>query len=155
MLNNISIMGRLCAAPEVKKTNNGTSVCSFAIACERFAKKGEDKKTDFLDVVAWSGTAEFVAKWFKKGDPIIITGSLQSRVWEDENGNKRKSVEIVAAEVNFAGGKRDDGGSSANNTTGFAPGGWGNGGGYAAPVDFPEFPGDFRELSDDDGGLPF
>lgn len=155
MLNNISIMGRLCADPELKKTQNGTAVCGFAIACDRYVKQGEDKKADFLDVVAWRGTAEFVTKWFKKGDPIIITGSLQSRVWEDENGNKRKAVEIVAGEVNFAGYKKDSGSSAGNNATGFAPGGWGNGGGYAAPADFPEFPGDFRELSDDDGEFPF
>ena len=130
MLNNISIMGRMVADPELKTTPAGTSVCAFTIACDRYAKAGEDKKADFIDIVAWRTTGEFVKRWFAKGDAIIITGSLQTRLWEDKAGNKRKSVEVIADTINFAGGKKN------NNSSG---------------NDFP-----FAEIEEEDGGnLPF
>lgn len=100
MLNNVSIMGRLVAAPELKKTTNGTSVCSFRIASERDGAKAE-RTTDFFDVTAWTATAEFVSKWFNKGSLIAINGRLQQRSYTDRNGEKRNVVEIVADRVYF------------------------------------------------------
>lgn len=111
MLNNICIMGRLTATPEVKSTASGISVCSFSIACNR-PKHGEEQQTDFVDCVAWRGTADFVGKWFGKGDMIVINGRLQTRTYEDKNGNKRKAVEVVANTVDFGGKK--NGGNNEN-----------------------------------------
>lgn len=108
MLNKTILMGRLTADPELRKTQNNTSVASFALAVNRsFTRQGEQPQTDFIDVIAWSATAEFVAKWFKKGMQVAVAGRLQTRNWEDRNGNKRKSTEVVAEEVHFAEGKRD------------------------------------------------
>lgn len=105
MLNNVCIMGRITHTPEIRRTNNGTPVCSFAIACDRYRRKGEEKQTDFFDVVAWNRSAEFVTQYFGKGDSIIITGTLQTRQYTDKNGTDRRVVEIIANEINFAGGK--------------------------------------------------
>ena len=102
------IMGRLTADPELRATLSGTSVCTFTIACNRPAKSGEEAKADFLDIVTWRGTADFVNKWFSKGDAIIINGRLQTRLYEDKNGNKRKAVEVIAEGVNFAGSKNKE-----------------------------------------------
>lgn len=108
MLNKTILMGRLCADPELRKTQNNTSVASFTLAVDRsFARQGEQKQTDFIEVVAWSATAEFCAKWFKKGMMVAVAGRLQTRTWEDREGNKRKSTEVVAEEVHFAEGKKD------------------------------------------------
>lgn len=109
MLNNAVIMGRLCAAPELKTTPSGTSVVSFAVAVDRrHQKQGEDKKTDFVDCVAWRGTAEFISKYFGKGDMIAIIGEIQTRNYTDKNGNNRKAVEIVVSQASFCGGKKSD-----------------------------------------------
>ena len=114
-------MGRMVADPELKTTPAGTSVCAFTIACDRYAKTKEDRKADFIDVVAWRTTGEFVSRYFSKGDAIIITGSLQTRTWEDKAGNKRKSVEVIADTINFAGGKKNSsGGSSSDDIFPFA-----------------------------------
>lgn len=108
MLNNIVIMGRLTRDPELRRTNNGTAVTSFTLACERdFAPQGADKETDFIDVCAWRYTAEFVEKYFSKGQMAIVTGRLQIRNWEDKEGNKRRSAEILADHVYFGEAKRD------------------------------------------------
>lgn len=108
MLNHIVIMGRLTRAPELRKTQSGTPVASFTLACERdFAAQGADKETDFIDVCAWRYTAEFVEKYFSKGQMAIVTGRLQIRNWEDKNGNKRRSAEILADHVYFGEGKKD------------------------------------------------
>ena len=108
MLNKTILMGRLTADPELRKTQNNTSVASFTLAVNRsFTRQGEQPQTDFIDVIAWSATAEFVAKWFKKGMQVAVAGRLQTRNWEDRNGNKRKSTEVVAEEVHFAEGKKD------------------------------------------------
>lgn len=97
-MNKVIEMGRFTADPELKKTrDDGLSVCSFTIAVNR---PGSDK-TDFLDCVAWRSTAEFICKWFEKGSPVIVEGSLQTRIWEDKAGQKRKKVEIVADNVFF------------------------------------------------------
>ena len=108
MLNHIVIMGRLTRAPELRKTQSGTPVASFTLACERdFAPQGEARGTDFIDIVAWRYTAEFVEKYFSKGQMAIVTGRLQIRNWQDKEGNKRRSAEILADHVYFGEGKKD------------------------------------------------
>ena len=107
---NISIlMGRLTADPELKNTSSGISVTSFTIAVDRgYQKAGEERKADFIDVVAWRNTADFVSKYFRKGSMIIVQGELQTRIYEDKNGNKRKAVEVVASNVSFGEAKAKD-----------------------------------------------
>lgn len=109
MLNVVAIMGRLVADPELKTTQQGTSVCSFRIACDRsYAKQGEQRQADFIDIVVWRAQAEFVCKYFQKGSPIAIEGSLQTRQYQDKNGSNRTAVEVVASQVSFAGAKVAD-----------------------------------------------
>ena len=109
MLNVVALMGRLVADPELKTTTQGTSVCSFRIACDRsFVRQGEQRQADFIDIVAWWQTAEFVCKYFQKGSLIAIEGSLQTRQYQDRNGNNRTAVEVVANNVSFAGAKAAD-----------------------------------------------
>ena len=100
-MNRVTIIGRLAADPELKQTTSGLSVCNFTIAVDRKVSKGEERITDWLDVVTWRHSAEFVSKYFQKGSPIIVEGSLQTRMWEDKAGQKRKAVEIVADNVEF------------------------------------------------------
>ena len=107
MLNNISIMGRLVKDVEVRKTNNDMSVASFTVAVDRDFSSGNNKVTDFIDCTAWRGTADFVGKYFHKGDTIAVQGSLQSHKWEDKNGNNRISWEVVVDHAYFCGGKSD------------------------------------------------
>lgn len=103
MLNTITIMGRLTKAPELRYTQSNTPVTSFAVACDR---DFGDKQTDFIDCVAWRQTAEFVEKYFAKGSMAVVTGRLQSRKWEDNNGNKRTSWEVLADRVYFGESKK-------------------------------------------------
>ena len=111
MLNSICIMGRLTAAVELRRTNTGNAVCGFALAVNRYAKAGEQAQTDFIDCVAWGKTAEFICKYFTKGQQMAVRGRLQTRNYEDRSGNKRKAVEVVCKEAFFADSKRtDDGG---------------------------------------------
>lgn len=119
MLNVVAIMGRLVADPELRTTGNGTNVCSFRIACDRnFVQQGQERQADFIDVVAWRQSAEFVTKYFQKGSLVAVEGSLQSRQYQDKNGNNRTAVEVVARQINFAGPKKpgvqpvDDGGEA-------------------------------------------
>lgn len=106
MLNTITIMGRLTADPELRRTQQGKAVTSFTIACDRdFASGGAAKETDFIECVAWANTAEFVCKHFTKGKMIVVSGRLQTRTWEDRDGNKRKNVEIIANNVYFGESK--------------------------------------------------
>ena len=115
MLNVVAIMGRLVANPELRTTPQGTSVTTFRIACDRnFARQGEQRQADFLDVVAWRQQAEFVCKYFQKGSLIAINGSIQTRQYQDKNGNNRTAVEIVADQINFAGSKNDNMGGGNN-----------------------------------------
>lgn len=108
MLNNIVIMGRLTRDPELRRTQTGVAVSSFTLACERdFAAQGEARETDFIDIVSWRYTAEFVEKYFSKGQMAVVTGRLQIRNWEDKEGNKRRSAEILADHVYFGEAKRD------------------------------------------------
>ena len=110
MLNSIIIMGRLTADPELRSTSSGLSVTSFTVAVDRgYVRPGEEKKTDFIPVVAWRQTADFVSKYFRKGSMIAVQGSLQSRSYEDKNGNKRVAYEIVADQVSFCGSKAESG----------------------------------------------
>ena len=106
MLNVVAIMGRLVADPELRTTTQGTNVCSFRIACDRnFARQGEQRQADFIDIVAWRQQAEFVSKYFQKGSLIAIEGSLQARQYQDKTGANRTSVAVVADNINFAGSK--------------------------------------------------
>lgn len=108
MLNNIVIMGRLTRDPELRRTSSGVAVASFTLACERdFAPQGEARGTDFIDIVACRYTAEFVEKYFSKGQMAVVSGRLQIRNWEDKEGNKRRSAEILADHVYFGEAKRD------------------------------------------------
>lgn len=108
MLNCAVIMGRLTADPELRTTNNGTSVTSFTVAVDRsFVRTGEERQTDFINVVAWRQSAEFVSRYFHKGSMIAVQGSIQTRNYEDKNGNRRTAVEIVADRVSFCGSKTE------------------------------------------------
>lgn len=108
MLNHITIMGRLTRDPELRRTQSGTGVASFTIACERdFADKSGEKETDFFDCVAWHKTADFVEKYFHKGSMAVVSGRLQNRSWNDKDGNKRKTTEVVVENIYFGEKKKD------------------------------------------------
>lgn len=149
MLNQIVIMGRLTRDPELRHTQTGTAVASFTLAVDRdFAsKESGERGVDFIDVVAWRGTGEFVSKWFVKGQLAVVSGRLQIRDWTDKEGGKRRSAEVVADNVYFADSKKDRGGG---NTA--APGGNDYFNSYSPT---PISGSDFAELDDDDGDLPF
>ena len=109
MLNKIIIMGRLTIDPELRRTGSGTAVTSFSMACDRdFKSQSGDKETDFIEVVAWKNTAEFVSKYFSKGRMAVVEGRLQIRDWTDKDGGKRRSAEVVADNVYFADSKRSE-----------------------------------------------
>ena len=115
MLNVVAIMGRLVADPELRTTQSGTDVCSFRIACDRnFVRQGEQRQADFIDIVAWRNQASFVSKYFQKGSLIAIEGSLQTRQYQDKNGNNRTAVEVVANNINFAGSKNSNSGGNSD-----------------------------------------
>ena len=165
MLNKAILMGRLTRDPELKYTQGNLPVVQFTVAVERnYSGNGGERQTDFINIVAWRKTAEFVSQWFTKGMMIIVTGNIQSRRWQDKNGNNRTSIEVVADEVQFGESKR-----SREANAGYQ-GGYDNGyrGGYqntyAAPqqasrpapsFDMPAGNSDFSEISDDDGKVPF
>ena len=113
MLNVAAIMGRLVADPELRHTPNDIAVTTFTLAVDRSSSRaGPERQADFIDVVAWRQTAEFVCKYFSKGRMMAVTGSIQTRNYEDKQGNKRKAFEIVANDVSFADSKRDSSGSA-------------------------------------------
>lgn len=142
MLNHISIMGRLCGDPQLRRTGNGVPVATFTIASDRdFGSKGQEKETDFIDVVAWRSTAEFVEKYFSKGRMAVVSGRLQVRNWTDKEGSKRKTAEIVAESVYFGDSKSD--GSQRNQAQVSDP----------APAQVSTQ--DFALMTDDDSELPF
>lgn len=106
MLNVVAIQGRLVADPELRTAPQGTSVCQFRIACERsFARQGEQRQADFIDIVAWRSTAEFVCGHFSKGSMILVEGRIQTRQYQDKNGNNRTATEVLVSQVSFCGGK--------------------------------------------------
>ena len=110
--NKVILIGNMCADPELKQTQGGLSVCSFSIAVNRKAAKNNE--CDFITIQAWRQQAEFVSKYFKKGSPILVCGSLQTRTWSDNNGNKRYATEVVADEISFVGSKESS--TEAKNT---------------------------------------
>lgn len=107
MLNKVTIMGRLCSAPELRHTQSGIPVCSCRLAVDRDYLSNGERETDFFDVVAWRGTAEFLCRYFGKGQMVALDGRLQTRTWTDRDGNNRVSVEIVAESVYFADSKKE------------------------------------------------
>ena len=150
MLNHIIVMGRLTRDPELRRTGSGTAVASFTIAVDRdfSPKDGGERETDFIDCVAWRQTGEFVSKYFQKGRMAVVSGRLQIRSWNDKDGNKRRTAEIVADNVYFGDSKRDDQGASS--TYGAVPAS------YGTPYSAPAAPAsDFAMLDDDDAQLPF
>ena len=148
MLNQIIIMGRLTRDPELRRTQSGTAVCSFSVAVDRdFKSQSGEKETDFIDVVAWRQTAEFVARYFTKGRMAVVSGRLQIRNWQDKEGNKRRSAEVVADNVYFGESKRDSMASSGFDQTPPPVS-------YQAPAN-PAASSDFSTLMDDDPDLPF
>ena len=157
MLNKIFIMGRLTRDPELRRTQTGTPVASFTLAVDRdFKDKSTgERSTDFIDVVAWRQTGEFVSRYFTKGRMAVVEGRLQMRDWTDKDGNKRRTAEVVADQVYFGDSKRDGDGSYS---AGYSQGGY-SAGGYSAPANSgygaPMGGDQFAELSDDDGELPF
>lgn len=133
-LNCAIIMGRLIAKPELRTTTSGIAVTSFCVAVDRnYVKEGEERQTDFINVVAWRQSAAFVTRYFEKGQMISVKGAIQTRNYEDKNGNKRTVVEIVADSISFCGDKKKDNSENAS-----------------VPQSFTELPTDI-----DDEGLPF
>lgn len=131
MLNKCFLLGRMTKDPEIRRTNGGTAVTSFTLAVDRDFKSNGEKETDFIDVVAWRNTAEFVSKYFSKGRMSIVEGRLQIRDWTDKNGNKRRTAEVVADNVYFGDSKKEN-------------------------KEEPEYKqADFAEISEEDGVLPF
>lgn len=141
MLNHIVIMGRVVRDPELRRTGSGVAVASFTVAVDRdfTGKNGGEKETDFIDCVAWRNTGEFVGKYFTKGSMIVVSGRLQIRAWNDKDGNKRRTAEVVADNVYFGDSKRGADNASA------VP----NYGGYDTPSQ------DYAQITDDDAQLPF
>lgn len=145
MLNCVTLMGRLVADPELRTTTTGKSVCTFRIAVDRsYAKQGEQRQADFITIVAWESTANFVSRYFSKGSMIALQGSIQTRSYEDNNGNKRTAFEVLAREVSFCGGKNESGSAAPVAAAPAQP---------AASYQNAG-PGDFESL-DDDEDLPF
>lgn len=129
MLNKVILMGRLTAEPELKTTSSGISVCNFCVAVDRnYCKQGQERETDFIAIVAWRQTAEFIYKYFAKGQLIALEGSLQSRTYQDRDGNKRSVTEVIADNVFFTGDKREKNNSQSASNSG--------------QNDFEELPGD-------------
>ena len=141
MLNKIIIMGRLTRDPELRRTGIGTAVTSFSLACDRdFKSQSGEKETDFIEVVAWKNTAEFVSKYFSKGRMAVVEGRLQIRDWTDKAGNKRTTAEVVADNVYFADSKRSE--SNENQKENF----------NALSGRLSD---DFVPISEEDGEIPF
>lgn len=120
--NKVILGGRMTADPELKQTQSGVPVCSFSLAINRrFAREGEQQQADFFNVTAWRSTAEFVARYFKKGSSICVVGSLQNRSWTDQQGQKRYATDVIADEVNFVDSKNDSQGTETANTDTYMP----------------------------------
>lgn len=114
MLNEVILMGRLTRDPDVRMTQNGTTAANFALACERdYAPQGQDRETDFFDIVAFRNTADFVGQYFSKGQLVAVKGRLQQRDWTDKQGNKRRTTEILADRCYFAEKRQDRDASDA------------------------------------------
>ena len=148
-MNQIVLMGRLTRDPELRHTQSGTAVTSFSLAVDRgyTPKDGGERQTDFIDIVTWRNTAEFVAKYFVKGQMAAVTGRLQLRDWTDRDGNKRRSAEVVADNVYFTESKKSRETAVSNNSSDRSD----PAGSYQTPVTGSGF----AELEEDDGDLPF
>ena len=150
MLNRIVLMGRLTRDPELRRTQSGTAVTSFTLAVDRDFKNADGTKdTDFIDVVAWRNTAEFVSKYFSKGRMAVVEGRLQLRDWTDKDGNKRRNAEVLAENIYFGDAKRDNAGDMGGYSA--APSYTAPAGGYSGAAR----PTGFTEIDEDDGDLPF
>ncbi len=144
MLNSVIIMGRLTADPELRTTTSGLSVTSFTVAVDRNYKSGDERQTDFINCVAWRQTADFVTRFFKKGQMIAVQGSLQVRNYEDKNGNKRTAYDVVADNISFCGSKSESGNFGAPRQE------------SAPAVSYQSADaGSFSVLPDDNQGFPF
>ena len=155
MLNKAILMGRLVADPELRRTGSGVAVASFRIAVDRdfSPKDGSERKADFITCVAWRQTGEFISKYFTKGRMIVVDGRLEMRDWNDRDGNKRTTAEVIVENAYFGDSKRDgDSGSSYGGNSYSAPAAPSYGG-YSAPAPAPAS--DFAMLEDDDAQLPF
>ena len=169
MLNRIIIMGRLTRDPELRRTQSGTAVTSFSLAVERdFRSQSGEKETDFIDVVAWRNTAEFVNKYFSKGRTAVVEGRLQIREWTDQEGRKRRSAEVVADNIYFGDSKRENSDNVSPYYSDYGPPPQRGGresspssefsgrasGGVSAPRGGYHNPSDFSDMGED-GELPF
>lgn len=142
MINSVVLMGRLTYDPELRSTPNGVSVIRFQIACDRrFRGSDEERKADFIDVTAWRQTAEFISRYFHKGSMIAVEGSIQTENFTDKDGNKRKSVQVVANNVSFCGSKAES--DTALDTP------------FNQPAPNYADNSDFEEIPDDEDNLPF
>ena len=142
MLNTVILMGRMTADPELKKTPSGVSVTSFSIAVQRsYVKQGEERQSDFIECVAWRNTADFICKYFRKGQMIAVQGSIQTRSYQDKQGNKRKAVEVYIDKANFCGDKQNNGANDVKTS-------------YKPATASPDIENDFAEISDA-GDFPF
>ncbi len=149
MLNVVALMGRLVADPELRKTSTDVSVATFRIAVDRsFVRQGEERQADFISIVCWRQSAEFVCKYFRKGDMIALNGHIQTRSYEDNQGNRRTAFEVVADNVSFTGSKRD-----ASSSNGGYDGGNRNAAPSSQPAAFTSGGDDFELLGDSD--MPF
>ena len=150
MLNHITIMGRFVRDPELRRTGSGVAVASFTLAVDRDFKSGNsgEKEVDFIDCVAWRQAGEFVSKYFSRGRMAVVSGRLQIRSWNDKDGNKRRTAEVVADNVYFADSKSEPASTAPQAS---APAS------YSAPAySAPNYPAsDFQMLEDDDAQLPF
>ena len=156
MLNHITIMGRFTRDPEMRVTGSGMSVANFSVAVDRDfpSKESGEKETDFIDCVAWRKTAEFVTKYFFKGSLAVVSGRLQIRSWVDDDGNKRRTAEVVADNIYFGSSKRDSGSPAATHNT--LAGDAGNSS-FSETLAYAQskMGSDFAMLDDDDAQLPF
>lgn len=160
MLNKVVIMGRLTRDPEMRYTPNGNvPVVTFSLAVGRnYGGNGRERQTDFIDIVAWRRQAEFVSQWFTKGMMAIVVGSIQSRRWQDKNGNNRTSIEVVADDIQFGETKKareSNMGYQGSYQDAYAPAPQAPASRPAPSFDMPAGGSDFSEISDDDGEVPF
>lgn len=141
MLNHIALMGRFTRDPELRRTGSGTAVASFALAVDRdFKTDGGERECDFIDCIAWKGTAEMISRYFSKGRMAVVTGRLQVRSWTDKDGNKRRSTEVIVDNIYFADSKKE--GSQT-------------GGSFTAPTGYSSSGEDYQQIDEDDEQLPF
>lgn len=155
MINQTIIQGRLCADPELKKTQSDVSVCSFRIAWSKTYKENETKL--FLNCTAWRGLGEFISKYFRKGQEIVVRGELSTHEWDTEGGDKRSQIILTVDEASFCGPKRDDASPSQTQTTSNAPLPGGPAQSYEQQSfrDIPSSFSGFSEITDDDDEIPF